>query len=47
MSDTVDDRWLCTLGQPLLLYVPPGETVTMPCPIHKDGHKINGGPTYL
>lgn len=34
----------CTQGKPLLLYIPPGQTITIPCPVHPEGHNVSGGP---
>lgn len=45
--DPPDCYWQCTLGKPLLLYVPPGQTARIHCPTHGE-HLIHGGlVTYM
>lgn len=37
----------CTLSKPIMVCVPPGQIVIIPCPKHPEGHKIVGyGPVY-
>lgn len=37
----------CTEGKPLSIYLVPGQTITIWCPVHKEGHKVTGGGTLL
>lgn len=32
----------CVLNKPMLLYIPPGPGIHIPCPAHPEGHHLHG-----